>query len=481
MSQQRKPTSVADKPKPNVVLVLADDLGWADLGAYGNTFHETPHLDRLASDGTRFTRWHACPNCAPTRAAMLTGQYGERTGVYTVGSIERFNWRSRPLRPVDNTTQLPLDRRTIADVMRSAGYVTGMFGKWHLGDNDAHHPARRGFDEAVTVSTDNHFQFTTNPPRPIPPGIYQSDYLTDLGIDFVKRHAERPFFLYLPLTAVHAPWDAPEKDVRKYEAKSKRTSKGNPVYAAMVEAVDRSVGRLRAALKETGVHERTVFLFLSDNGGIAGYRRAGIEAREVTDNGPLKGGKGMLSEGGIRVPFLACWPGVTKPGTVCQTPGIHVDLLPTLAEISGGRRPKQALDGVSVVPELRNPKVKRAPRPLFQHFPGYLGGGNENNWRAKPAGCIEFNGWKLVEWFEDGRLELYHLDTDPGEQRNLAQERPSIAADLLRRMRDWRKEVGARIPQPNTEPPSASPNANPDPESGSPPRKGRRKREPPTS
>ena len=436
---------------PNIVLVLADDLGWSDLGVYGNAFHETPHIDRLAEDGTRFTRWHACPNCAPTRAAMLTGQYGPRTGIYTVGKISRFPWQTRPLRPVDNVENLPLDKRTFADVLRGAGYATALFGKWHLGEKPEFHPSRRGFDEAVTVSTNDHFRFTTDPPRPMPEGVYQSDFLTDLGIDFIRRHKDKPFFLYLPLTAVHSPWQAPQADIDYFRAKGKGKKGANPVYAAMVRALDRSVGRLRDTLKAEGIAGNTVFVFLSDNGGVGGYRRENVQSREMTDNAPLRGGKGMLTDGGTRVPMLVHWPGVTKPGTTCDTPGIHVDFLPTLAEIAGAKLPDQPVDGRSAVPELRDPRAKRPPRPIYQHFPGYLGGEAGDTWRTTPVGTIEYDGWKLLEYFEDGRRELYHIDADPGETKELAAKRPDIASDLLRRMTAWRQEVGAKMPEPNTE------------------------------
>ncbi len=457
---------------PNIVLVLADDLGWADLGAYGNSFHETPHLDKLAADGTRFTRWHACPNCAPTRAAMLTGQYGPRTGVYTVGNINRFNWRTRPLRPADNVENLPLDKRTVADTLRGAGYATGMFGKWHLGEKPEYHPSRRGFDEAVTVSTNDHFRFTTDPPGPVPDGVYQSDFITDLSIDFIRRRKDKPFFLYVALTAVHSPFQAPEEDIAYFRAKGKGKKGANPVYAAMVRAVDRSVGRLRETLKEQGIADNTVVWFQSDNGGLGGYKREKIQSREVTDNGLLRGGKGMLTDGGTRVPVIVHWPGNTRPKTVCETPGIHVDVLPTFAEIAGARLPDQPVDGRSAVPELRDPRGKRPPRPIFQHFPGYLGGEAGDTWRTTPVGTIEYDGWKLLEFFEDGRRELYHIDVDPGETKELGAQRPDIVADLVRRMETWRKEVGAQVPGPNNE--RLAPGEKPRPNAGN-PRNGQRR------
>ncbi len=287
---------VADAPsRPNIVFILADDLGWTDLGCQGSKFYETPNIDRLAAQGMRFTNGYTCgPNCQPTRAALLSGQYGPRTGVYTVGSIDRFNWQSRPLRPVDNVTKLAPDKVTIAEALRKAGYVTGMFGKWHLGDDPAHHPSKQGFDEAI-VSAGRHFEFRTNPAVEYPKDAYLADFLTDKGVDFIRRHKGRPFFLYLAHFGVHAPHQAKKELIAKFKDKRPADGHSDPTYAAMIASVDESVGRIVTTLDELKLAENTLVIFSSDNGGVGGYVREGIKrAGGITDNAPLRGGKGML-------------------------------------------------------------------------------------------------------------------------------------------------------------------------------------------
>ena len=291
--------------KPNIVFILADDLGYTDLGCYGSKYYQTPNVDRMAQEGMRFTSGYTCgPNCQPTRAALMTGLYGPRTGVYTVGSIERFNWRSRSLRPVDNVEQLPLEKTTVAQALKKAGYATGMFGKWHLGQQGEHHPSRRGFDEAI-VSMGKHFDFKTIPPVDYPEGTYLADFLTDKAIDFMRRNKEGPFFLYLPHFGVHAPREAKKELIEKFKARKPAGGHDDPVYAAMIYSVDESVGRVLKALEEFKLTENTLVIFSSDNGGVGGYVREGLKrAGDVTDNAPLRGGKGMLYEGGIRVPWI---------------------------------------------------------------------------------------------------------------------------------------------------------------------------------
>lgn len=326
------------EPKPNVIFILADDLGWTDLGCQGSTFYQTPNIDKMASSGLRFTNAYACgPNCQPTRAALMSGQYGPRTGVYTVGSIERFSWRSRPLRPVDNVPKLPLDRKTVGDVMKSAGYATAMFGKWHLGQDSEHHPSQRGFDEAI-VSAGKHFNFATQPKVNYPKGTYLADFLTDKAVDFIKRNQDKPFFLYLPHFGVHSPREAKPEWIARFKNRPAAGGHHNPVYAAMIASVDESVGRVLATVDDLKLSEKTIVIFSSDNGGVGGYVREGLKKTGgVTDNAPLRSGKGSLYEGGVRVPWIVRWPSKVPAG-VTDTPIISVDLLPTLMELSGPRR-----------------------------------------------------------------------------------------------------------------------------------------------
>jgi len=453
-------TSFASDQRPNIVFILADDLGWTDTAVYGSRYYETPNIDRLAAQGMRFTNYHNCQNCAPTRAALMSGQYAARTGIYTVGGIDRFDWRSRPLKPVDNVTELPLDKFTVARALQNAGYATGMFGKWHLGEDGEHHPGKRGFDEAIT-SEGKHFRFETNPPVDHPEDSYLADWLTDRATDFIRRHKDGPFFLYLPHFGVHAPWQAKPDWIGHFKPKPGAGGHKDSTYAAMIASVDESVGRVMELLDELKIAGNTVLIFSSDNGGVGGYSREGglisdkpIKARDtgkgsVTDNAPLRSGKGSLYEGGIRDPFIVRWPGVVKPGSICDVPAIHVDLYPTLLGMAGIQpADNYPLDGESLVPLLRDGGAHLEREAIFQHFPGYLGSG-KGLWRTTPVGVIQAGDWKLMEFFEDGHLELYNLRNDIGETKNLAAEMPEKAGELHKKMLSWREAVKAPLPGPN--------------------------------
>lgn len=458
----------AAESRPNIVFILADDLGWTDLGVQGSKYYETPNIDHLASQGMRLDSYHNCQNCAPTRAALMSGQYGPRTGIYTVGGINRFNWQSRCLRPVDNVTDLPLDKITIAQSLKKAGYATGMFGKWHLGHREEYHPSQRGFDEAI-VSMGRHFDFATSPKTEYPQGQYLADFLTDKAVDFIERHKSEPFFLYLPHFAVHSPFQAKQDLIDRFSPKPPAGGHNNPVYAAMIASVDESVGRVMAALEEQGITENTVLIFSSDNGGVGGYAREGIKGGDITDNTPLRCGKGSLYEGGTRVPFIVRWPGVTKAGSVCQVPAIHVDLYPTFLEIAGTVPPQDyALDGASLVPLFRDANASLGRDAIYQHFPGYLGSGG-NTWRTTPVTIVQAGPWKLMEFLEDNHLELYNLSNDLGEQKNLAEQMPDKAQAMYAQLVAWRKAIHAPMPTPNEPKPVAKP------KNGGGKRKGRKK------
>ena len=257
---------------PNIVFVFADDLGWTDLGCFGSGFYETPNIDRLRSGGMKFTNAYTnAPNCAPTRACLMSGRYSPRHGIYTVGSGARGKETFRKMIPVKNQTQLPLSEVTMADALKTAGYTTGMFGKWHLGNGAKHHPLRRGFDEAI-VTGGRHFapRFRTNPKADVEPGAYLADFLTDRSVDFIDRHKKRPFFLYLAHFAVHTPIEAPDDSIAKYRNKKPVRGHHHPVYAGMIDRVDRSVGRIMKKLDELGLTNNTMVIFYSDNGGHGG-------------------------------------------------------------------------------------------------------------------------------------------------------------------------------------------------------------------
>lgn len=454
-------------PKPNIIFIMADDLGYTDIGPFGTKYYETPNLDRLAKQGMKLTSYHHCQNCTPTRAALMSGQVGARTGVYTVGGIDRFDWSKRPLRPVENLTNLPLDRDIIPKQLKAAGYATGMFGKWHIGENGDYHPGKRGFDEAIS-SAGQHFNFNTNPKTEYPKGQYLADFLTDRAVDFITRHRDGPFFLYLPHFGVHSPHHAKPELIEKFKSKPGVGGHNNPTYAAMIYSVDESVGRVMKTLDDLKLADKTVLIFTSDNGGVGGYGRAdgfirepGAEVKSkkakggdnddgggITDNAPLRSGKGSLYEGGIRVPFIVRWPGVTRPGTACDVPAIHVDIYPTLLEITGAPKPRQVLDGESLVKLFRDPAAKLQRDAIYQHFPGYLGSG-PGLWRTTPVSIMQSGDWKLMEYLEDGKLELYNLRNDIGEKKNLATEMPDKAKELHTRLVAWRKEVNAPMPVKN--------------------------------
>lgn len=438
----------AEEQRPNIVFIMADDLGWTDLACYSSQYYETPHIDRLASQGVRFLSHHHCQNCTPTRAALMSGQYGARTGVYTVGGIDRFNWQSRPLRPVDNVEQLPLDRVTIAQQLKSAGYATGMFGKWHIGQKGKYHPAQRGFDEAL-VTMGQHFDFVTDPPVEYPKGQYLADFLTDRAVDYIQRHQKEPFFLYLPHFGVHSPHDAKPELIKRFQQKPGVGGHNNPTYAAMIASVDESVGRVLQTLDDLHLADNTVVFFASDNGGVGGYVREGIkQGGDITDNAPLRSGKGSLYEGGTRVPLIARWPGHAPAGASCTVPTIHVDIYPTLLELAGAKSPPQVLDGESLVKLIEKPDGVLVREAIYQHFPGYLGAG-KNTWRTTPVSLIQSGDWKLMEYLEDGKLELYNLKDDVGESRNLAASNPEKAKELQQKLANWRESVKAPMPTKN--------------------------------
>ncbi len=452
--------------QPNVVFILGDDLGYTDLSCYGSKYYETPNIDRLASQGLRMTAGYSCgPNCAPTRAALMSGQYGPRTGIYTVGSIDRFNWQSRPLRPVDNQTRLPLEKVTLPQALKQAGYATGMFGKWHLGSGEQYHPSKRGFDEAIE-SAGKHFDFVTDPPVEYPKDTYLADFLTDKALDFVRRHKDQPFFLYLPHFAVHAPLEAKADLIAKFKDKPAVGGHQNPTYAAMIASLDQSVGRVLGLLDELKLADNTLVVFSSDNGGVGGYVREGIKAGgDVTDNAPLRGGKGMLYEGGVRVPYIFRWPGKIPRGVTSDRPINSVDLYPTLLEVTGTKPPSgHLLDGFSYAQALfSGGKTGLERAPLFWHFPGYLGAG-AGAWRTKPAGSIHAGDWKLIQFFEDSRFELYNLKTDIGETNNLLKAQPEKARELQVQLQKWQEQIKAPMPTPNT------------PQADTPAKKGKKKR-----
>ena len=440
----------ADAPsasKPNIVFVLTDDLGWTDLSCQGSTFYETPNIDRLATQGMRFTdNYSACTVCSPSRAAILTGQYPARLHLtdWLVGGPPpnmKFNipvW----------TTHLSLEAPNLARSLKAAGYVSASIGKWHLGPKE-YWPEKQGFDLNVAGcqmgQPPSYFAPYKIPTLPEgPEGEFLSDRLTDEAIKFIEQNKNKPFFLYLPHYAVHSPIMAKPGVIAKYKAKANpKNPHHNPVYAGLVESVDDSVGRLMAKLEELKLADNTIVIFTSDNGGVTGN----------TSNLPLRMGKGSPYEGGDRVPLIVKWPGVTKPGSVCNAPVIGVDFYPTLLALAGVTPPPGPVDGESMVPLLRGAGAMKR-EDLFWHFPHYRGGG------TMPYSAIREGDFKLIEFLEDTRVELYNLKDDIGETRDLATTMPDKVNALRIKLHDWRSKVDAQMLTPN---PQYDPNNKEDP------------------
>ena len=450
--------SVQAAPRPNIIFIMADDLGWTDIGCMGTRYYETPNIDRLSRQGMIMRSYYTCQNCAPTRAALMSGQYAPRTGVYTVGSFKRGQDKNRLMVPPQNKTRLPLDRQTVANVLQQAGYVTGMFGKWHLGNEPEYHPGERGFDEAI-VSNGRHFNFVTRPEVPTKDGEYLADFLSDQAVDFIERHQEETFFLYLAHFAVHTPIQAKQPLVDRFKKKPPVGGHNNPVYAAMIQSVDESVGRVMKVLDDLEIADQTLLVFASDNGGLGGYSVPGTDQRKgITDNTPLRGGKGTLYEGGVRVPFVARWPGKIPAASESNEPIVHVDMFPTFMELAGVRKVEQPLDGVSILPALRDPSRALKRDAIYWHFPGYLESYIPDRvWRTTPVSTIRQGDYKLLEFFEQGKLELYNLREDPGEQHDLAGQQPSRVAELHQQLVDWRQETSALMARAKTEEELANP------------------------
>ncbi|MBI5693636.1 MAG: sulfatase [Verrucomicrobia bacterium] len=445
-----------DRP-PNLLLILADDLGWSDLGCYGADLHETPRLDALAREGVRFTQAYAMSVCSPTRAMLLTGRHAARLGmtIWIEGSLQKNP--NRRLLDGESRHDLPPVETTLATQLRGAGYLTALVGKWHLGDAN-HAPETHGFDVNIGGThwgaPASFWWPYANAERFAPqyryvphlefgrPGEYLTDRLTDEALRVIDRAEGRPFFLYLAHHAPHTPIEAKPELVTHFEAKLRPGMRHqNAVYAAMVKSLDESVGRILDRLRERGLADTTVVVFTSDNGGYTGTDRKSGQKVPVTSNAPLRSGKGSLYEGGIRVPLLIRWPGVSVPGTVCETPVSLADLHPTLRS-ERSTVPRVVLDGTDLRPLLRQPGVRADRGPLFFHYPHYYE-------TTTPVSAVRTGDWKLLEYLEDGRVELFNLAADPGEAENLAAREPQRAAELRARLDAWRREVGAKMPTPN--------------------------------
>ncbi|RMG38125.1 MAG: DUF4976 domain-containing protein [Planctomycetota bacterium] len=438
----------ATAPPPNFVLVFVDDLGWRDVGCYGNDFVETPHIDQLAADGIRFTDFYASgPVCSPTRCALQSGQNQARIGI---SDFIPGHWRpfERVITPRPRAA-LPLHIVTVAEMLQTAGYATGYIGKWHLGAARRFQPDRQGYLFSAVISGPHLpglyrvLHRSDLKPRP---GQYRTDFEAELAERFIAEHKDRPFFLMVSPFAVHIPLGAMSAKVEKYRRKAARTDRFvcHPVYAAMIEHVDELVGRIVRALQRHALTRQTMVVFTSDNGGLRRRYDYNPQADDVvTDLSPLRGEKGTLYEGGIRVPLIVTFPDHVPAGAVSHEPAVTHDLYPTFADYAAARLPvNQPIDGVSLRPVLTNPQARLSRDALFWHYPHYH--------HDRPASCVRTRQWKLIEFLDgSGDLELYRITEDIGEQNNLADQYPQVVRQLRGRLQDWRERVVAEMPLPN--------------------------------
>ena len=452
--------------KPNIVFILIDDMGWKDLGTNGSSFYETPNIDKLAKEGMKFTNaYAACPVCSPTRASILTGKYP--AGLKTTDwfgapepdeASKDKNWSKKKLLPAAYTPYLPLEETTIAEALKANGYTTFIAGKWHLGEEEKYWPEHQGFDVNMGGYSKGHpnsYFSPYNNPRLSdgPPGEYLGDRVAAEAVKFIEANKSKPFFAYISFYEVHTPLQSKDSLIKKYEQKRKMLglkdefiSEGNgrtrsvqslPVYAAMVEAMDAAAGTVLKRLKELNLDKSTIVIFFSDNGGLS------TAEGSPTSNLPLRGGKGWLYEGGIREPLVIKYPPKVQAGTSCDVPVISNDFYPTLLQMVGlPLMPKQHTGGISIAPLLQNKTIERDA--LYWHYPHY---GNQG---SSPGSAIRMGEWKLIEWYEDNRIELFNLQSDLGERNDIAEQNPEVKTRLLTMLHVWLKKENASMPTINT-------------------------------
>jgi uncharacterized sulfatase len=434
--------------QPNFILILIDDLGWKDLGCYGNEFVETPNIDRLAAEGVRFTNFYASGAvCSPTRCALQAGQNQARLGItaHIPGHFRPFERVQTP-RPL---AALPPETVTIAEALKQSGYKTGYIGKWHLGNNPVTSPAAQGYDVAVEINGPHYEgRYRSKHPDFQPrPGQYRTDFEADVASEFIRTSADQPFFLMVSPFAVHIPLGAMSEKVEKYRRKAGDDPDNHlphPIYAAMIEHVDDMVGRIMRQVKASGIDDETVVVFTSDNGGL--YRRYDYRPaadRTVSVQTPLRGEKGTLFEAGIRVPLIIRYPAGAKSGVECAEPTISHDFYATFVDLAGGQFPQnQANDGRSLVGLMADPNATLDREALYWHYPHYH--------HDRPASAVRMGDWKLVHYVDGtGDRLLFNLANDLSESNNLAERHPGRVKQLQSLLNRWRNEVVARMPIPN--------------------------------
>ena len=442
--------------RPNIVMIMADDLGGRDLPVYGNRFNETPNIDRLATQGVRFTSAYAAPVCSPTRASIQSGQYPARVGIFDFipGHWRPYEAVTVPHHPVQH---LPDSIVTLGDAMQGAGYKTAYFGKWHLGTRPEHLPSARGYHKAHMYAGGGFYNPKFVPEYKVSGNKRLSDVLTDMGIDFVKENKKEPFFLFVSHYDVHVQLDADRAIINKYLKKEKDPDYAcNAVYAAMIEHVDKSVGDMMKAVEVLGLADNTVFIFYSDNGGVDNrfdnVPLLGGKSRTVypeghplrymaTSNAPLRAGKGTLYEGGVRVPLIVRWPGKIKPASMSEAIVSSVDFYPTFLELAQGGSPKnQILDGFSMLPAWTQNRFD-PEREVFTHYPVYH--------HEQPMSAVRKGDWKIVENLVSGEFDLFNLKHDVAEMTDLKYSFPDKLIEMKAVLKTWQKDTQAKMPVPN--------------------------------
>lgn len=427
--------------KPNILLINIDDMGWRDVGFMGSKYYETPNIDALAADGMIFTNaYAAAANCAPSRAAMMSGQWSQRHGVYTVANSDRGKSSTRKIIPTKNTEYLPESQYILTEALKDAGYTTCHAGKWHITKD----PLTSGFDVNIGGCEAGNPGSYYPPYKRVPLDAPSDDYyltnlVMDKTLDFLNSVDTEPFFLYYSPYAVHTPIHPYKELLPKYQSKPEWNGQNNAKYATMVENLDTQIGRMIENLRASGKLRNTLILFISDNGGL--YK--------ITKNWPLRAGKGAYYEGGIREPMFAHWPGQIAAGSKTDVPVVNLDFYPTLLEVAGIEKPENiTLDGKSILPVLTGSTLEE--RPLYWHFPIYLEGGNKETqdpaFRTRPGSAIRFGDWKLIQYFENNDIELYNLKEDLGEKNNLLESHPQKAKELLEILDKWRIDTNAPVP-----------------------------------
>jgi arylsulfatase A-like enzyme len=452
----------SDERAPNIIFIMVDDLGWMDLGCMGSSYYMTPNIDKLSKGGATFTDAYMMPTCSPSRACFVTGQYPPRHGIYSVDGYACTPSKMQKVKGIRSNRFIDHEQVTFAEILKEAGYATAHIGKWHLGNDSETFPTGQGYDVNVGGGESgcprNYFDPYQNVDhiKTGNKGEYLTDRLGDESCKFISANKDKPFMLSLCFYAVHVPLQAKKQDIAAYDDVPASGGQDNPVYGAMVSAVDRNVGKVLDAVTRLGLDGNTVIMLVSDNGG----------QTMCTSNKPLRGQKGNIYEGGIRVPLIVSWKGKVRPGVKCAVPVTVVDFYPTILDIAGllkdnriaGSVPTYGgkglseleVDGESILP-LATETGKLTRDAIYWHLPGYNGRGdcNANIWQV-PAGAIRKGKWKLIENFEDGTVELYDLSKDIGEQKNLAAAHPELASRLLANLKSWQKQVSAPIPdEPN--------------------------------